>query len=1262
MEISELPIDDAIKEILRKENIITLHPPQEESIKKGVLDGENLVLAIPTASGKTLIAELAILQKILNEGGKAVYLSPLRALASEKFEEFSKYQEEFNLRITLATGDVDKRSSWVGRNDIIIATNEKFDSLLRRGAPWLEEVKIVVSDEVHLINDPSRGPTLEVVLAQIRYLLPDCQILCLSATINNASEIAQWLDAKLVTSNWRPVKLKEGYYHDGSIVYGNRSTAKVPVRYNDPLIDLAIDTVEQGGQALVFATTRPSAMASGEAIAKKLRKHLGDSSKAELEELSKLILTRGEKTKISERLSKAVRGGVAFHHAGLNPIHRKIVEDSFKQNKIKVITSTPTLCISKDTEIWHDMEKTIIEKYDKEVPLYALKENHLTQVKPIDLIKNYNETNLVKITTVSRHSIKVTQNHKMYIKRDGKKLLIPASEVTDTDKIATVRQIKSNHNTKLTLQDFLNKNETEVSNLKFDTDLSYFIGLMLGDGYSGAETQNGSILYKGSACIVNTDVEILQKTKEICRKLKLSGKENKNSYGTPQIIISKNKWFREFLVNCGIEKGNNKYISLKLMKMDLKNSASLLRGLFDTDGYVNKGRNIGFSNSSGLLIKQMQMLLYKFGIISRVRKRKGSQMQVGKKTYETKPSYELIIANNDSTLSFNQNIGFDISRKQKALDTLVQTIETNILYARCGKCTHKLYKQLFSGRTKEQKIWGGQKYKVIKLLGEKGELASKDIVKTLGFEPKKNSSRLNHHYQFIKKRKIGHITHKDWFWSLNELGEWMFTNFIQTNISFDISNLSKCPICGSKLEFVRRKNWRSNDLDGDVYWDIIRTVEEVPAEKFVYDVVLPSDKSNDHLFVANGIIVHNSAGINLPARRVIIRSLFRYSFDFGRNMPIPVLEFKQQAGRAGRPKYDTEGEALVVVTSEEKGIEVLDHYVLGEPEDIWSKLGSEPVLRTQVLALAASGYAESVDDVLEFINRTFYGFQNESWTLETKINDVTSLLLEEGLLYGSSDDFGASEFGKRVSELYIDPLSAIKMRSGIKNIKKSSYNVTTFSYLHLICNTPDMRNLFVRKKEGAELFTFVTDYEDQILADLPQTDAEWDLLLMEIKTAKVLNDWINELSEEEMHNRYGVGPGDLLNLTSTGEWLLNALKSFLDLFSYPPESKSVSDLVLRVKTGSKEELLDLVKLKGVGRVRARALYAKGFTSLSSLAKANLQTISKIPGLGKILAKSIIDQAKGKDPLPSKGAIDAFSELSSLISKEQTTLDDWLSKK
>ena len=234
------------------------------------------------------------------------------------------------------------------------------------------------------------------------------------------------------------------------------------------------------------------------------------------------------------------------------------------------------------------------------------------------------------------------------------------------------------------------------------------------------------------------------------------------------------------------------------------------------------------------------------------------------------------------------------------------------------------------------------------------------------------------------------------------------------------------------------------------------------------------------------------------------------------------------------------------------------------------------------------------------------------------------------------------------------------MRSGINNMKKPSYNVTNLSFLHLICNTPDMRNLFVRQKEGSELYTFVTDNEDQILSGLPETDAEWDLLLMEIKTTKVLSDWINELSEDEMHKRYGVGPGDLLNLTSTGEWLLNALKSFLDLFSHPEESKQVDDLVLRVKTGSKEELLDLVRLKGVGRVRARALYAKGFTSLVALSLVSVDAISKIPGFGKILAQSIVDQARGKEPLSNKGAIDAFTELSSLISKEQTTIDDWFS--
>ncbi|HYA77456.1 MAG TPA: DEAD/DEAH box helicase, partial [Verrucomicrobiae bacterium] len=91
MKVEELPVPEQVKEILLKQGIVELFPPQEETIRAGVLDCKNIVLASPTASGKTLIAELCGLKQVLEKNGKVIYLSPLRALATEKFEEFRKY-------------------------------------------------------------------------------------------------------------------------------------------------------------------------------------------------------------------------------------------------------------------------------------------------------------------------------------------------------------------------------------------------------------------------------------------------------------------------------------------------------------------------------------------------------------------------------------------------------------------------------------------------------------------------------------------------------------------------------------------------------------------------------------------------------------------------------------------------------------------------------------------------------------------------------------------------------------------------------------------------------------------------------------------------------------------------------------------------------------------------------------------------------------------------------------------------------------------
>jgi len=204
-------------EILDKE-ITKLRPAQEKSIKKGLLEGKNLLVCTPTASGKTLIAELAALKSIIENRGKVIYIVPLKALASEKYRDFKRKYDKV-AKITLSIGDIDSADPYLTEYDLIIVTAEKMDSLLRHSAPWVSNIKTVIVDEIHLLNDNERGPTLEILLTILKKLLKNAQFIGLSATIGNAEELAEWLNAELVVDQWRPVKLHKGIYLDGKIEF-----------------------------------------------------------------------------------------------------------------------------------------------------------------------------------------------------------------------------------------------------------------------------------------------------------------------------------------------------------------------------------------------------------------------------------------------------------------------------------------------------------------------------------------------------------------------------------------------------------------------------------------------------------------------------------------------------------------------------------------------------------------------------------------------------------------------------------------------------------------------------------------------------------------------------------------------------------------------------------------------------------------------------------------------------------------------------------
>lgn len=196
--------------------IKTLRPAQYKAIDAGLFEDKNLLVCTPTASGKTLVAELAIMNAVFHDKGKCVYIVPLKALANEKYNFFKKMH---SFRTAISSGDIDSDDSYLENYDLIITTSEKFDSLIRHRTPWLSKVKVVIIDEIHLLNDADRGPTLEVVITILRKVLKNMQLIGLSATIGNPVELANWLDAVLVMDDWRPVELHKGIYLNGEIEF-----------------------------------------------------------------------------------------------------------------------------------------------------------------------------------------------------------------------------------------------------------------------------------------------------------------------------------------------------------------------------------------------------------------------------------------------------------------------------------------------------------------------------------------------------------------------------------------------------------------------------------------------------------------------------------------------------------------------------------------------------------------------------------------------------------------------------------------------------------------------------------------------------------------------------------------------------------------------------------------------------------------------------------------------------------------------------------
>ncbi len=308
MSIDELKITEKFKEFLKSKGIKKLYPVQALAVKEGLLENKDLLVVSATASGKTLIAELAGIEKALN-GKKMLYLVPLVALANQKYEFFKEY-EKLGLKVAIKVGRSrikDEEEPIIAEDkiedaDIIVGTYEAIDKILRSGnLEKLKNLGTIVVDEVHVLGDEERGIELDGLIARLRYFF-NAQFIALSATVPNYKEISDSYGLKPIAYMKRPIPLER---------YICITKDKGNVIKNLVIEEFGyISKKGYRGQSIVFTNSRRKAH------------------------------------EIAEYLSKYIPAKA--YHAGLSYIKRKEIESLFANQMIACVVTTAALSLGID--------------------------------------------------------------------------------------------------------------------------------------------------------------------------------------------------------------------------------------------------------------------------------------------------------------------------------------------------------------------------------------------------------------------------------------------------------------------------------------------------------------------------------------------------------------------------------------------------------------------------------------------------------------------------------------------------------------------------------------------------------------------------------------------------------------------------------------------------------------------------------------------------------------------------------------------------